>query len=131
MPEADWSPYFWTPAGATEEIEIQLFSITLCRPHALYGEFFTRQGWDVLAAGHIGAFDYFGGVPTEVRYDRMSQVFRRGTTRPTAQHADLAAFYGFAIVPFPTRRSRTNGVVERGFSYVSSSFFHTADAATL
>jgi transposase len=129
--QADWSPYFWTPAGATEEIEIQLCSIVLCRPHVLYGEFFARQGWDVLAAGHIRAFDYFGGVPSEIRYDRMSQVFRRGTTRPTAAHADFAAYYGFSLVPIPTGRSRTNGRVERGFSYVTTSFFHTADAATL
>lgn len=129
--QADWSPYFWTPAGAREEIEIQLFSIVLCRPHVLYAEFFPRQGWDVLAAGHVGAFDYFGGVPAEIRYDRTSQVFRRGTTRPAAHHADFAAYYGFAIVSIPTGRSRTNGVVERGFSYVTTSFFRTADAATL
>jgi hypothetical protein len=28
--QADWSPFFWTPSGQTQEIEIQLFGIVTC-----------------------------------------------------------------------------------------------------
>lgn len=33
--QADWSPFFWTPAGSTVEVEVQLFAIQLCRPQLL------------------------------------------------------------------------------------------------
>jgi transposase len=129
--QADWSPFFWTPAGATKEVEIQLFAIELCRPRYAYAQFFERQSWAHLAAGHIDAFDYFGAVPSEIRYDRTAQVFKPKTAQPNASFADFAAYCGFALVPCPTGRSRTKGIIERLFSYVATSFFPTADAASL
>jgi transposase len=129
--QADWSPFFWTPAGQSHEIEIQLFGIVLCRPHFCYGEFFERQSWAHLAAGHLSAFDYIAGTPTEIRYDRTSQVFKKGTTEPNAHFGDFAAYCGFAIIPSPKGRSRTNGVIERFFGFVATSFFPTVDAASL
>jgi transposase len=97
--QADWSPLFWTPAGSTVEVEVQLFAIQLCRPKVVYAEFFERQSWAHLAAGHLAAFDYFGGVPTEVRYDRTAQVFRPRSSEPTPAFADFAGYYGFKLVP--------------------------------
>jgi transposase len=91
--QADWSPFYWTPAGSTVEVEVQLFAIQLCRPQLLYAAFFERQSWAHLAAGHLAAFDYFAGVPTEVRYDRTTQVFRPRSTEPTPAFADFAGYY--------------------------------------
>jgi transposase len=129
--QADWSPFFWTPAGSTVEVEVQLFAIQLCRPQLLYAEFFERQSWAHLAAGHVAAFDYFGAVPTEVRYDRTTQVFRPRSTEPASAFADFAGYYGFKLVPCVAGRSRSKGQIERAFRYVATSFFPTADAATL
>jgi transposase len=129
--QADWSPFFWTPAGSTVEVEVQLFAIQLCRPKVVYAEFFERQSWAHLAAGHLAAFDYFGGVPTEVRYDRTAQVFRPRSTEPTPAFADFAGYYGFKLVPCVAGRARSKGQIERAFRYVATSFFPTADAATL
>lgn len=129
--QADWSPYFWTPSGSSSEIEVQLFGIELSRPRVIYAEFFERQGWAHLALGHEHAFDYFGATPTSIRYDRTTQVFRAGSDEPTAQWADFAAHHGFAVVPCPKGRGRSKGQIERAFSYVDTSFFATADAATL
>ena len=129
--QADWSPFYWTPAGSTVEIEVQLFAIQLCRPQLLFAAFFERQSWAHLAAGHLAAFDYFAGVPTEVRYDRTTQVFRPRSTEPTPAFADFAAYYGFKLVPCVAGRSRSKGQIERAFRYVATSFFPTADAATL
>jgi hypothetical protein len=113
------------------EVEVQLFAIQLCRPQLLYACFFERQSWAHLAAGHLAAFDYFAGVPTEVRYDRTAQVFRPGSSEPTPAFADFAAYYGFKLVPCVVGRSRSKGQIERAFRYVATSFFATADAATL
>jgi transposase len=129
--QADWSPFYWTPAGSAVEVEVQLFAIQLCRPQLLFAEFFERQSWAHLAAGHVAAFDYFAGVPTEVRYDRTAQVFRARSTEPTPAFADFAAYYGFKLVPCVVGRSRSKGQIERAFRYVATSFFATADAATL
>jgi hypothetical protein len=70
-------------------------------------------------------------VPTEVRYDRTTQVFRPRSTEPTPAFADFAAYYGFRLVPCVVGRSRSKGQIERAFRYVATSFFATADAATL
>lgn len=129
--QADWSPFFWTPAGRDEEVKIQLLGIELCRPRVLYAEFVERVTWAHLAWVHIAAFDYFGGTPTQIRYDRAPQLFRPGTTQPTAAFADFAAYYGFKPVAIPRGRPRTNGQIERCFGYVATSFFQTAEAATL
>ncbi len=129
--QADWSPFFWTPAGSTVEVEVQLFAIQLCGPQLLFACFFERQSWAHLAAGHVAAFDYFAGVPTEVRYDRTAQVFRPRSTEPAPAFADFAAYYGFKLVPCVVGRSRSKGQIERAFRYVATSFFPTADAATL
>jgi transposase len=129
--QADWSPFSWTPAGSAVEVEVQLFAIQLCRPQLLFAEFFERQSWAHLAAGHVAAFDYFAGVPTEVGYDRTAQVFRARSTEPTPAFADFAASYGFKLVPCVVGRSRSKGQIERAFRYVATWFFATADAATL
>jgi transposase len=52
--QADWWPFYWTPTGSAVEVEVQLFAIQLCRPQLLYAEFFERQSWAHLAAGHVG-----------------------------------------------------------------------------
>jgi transposase len=129
--QADWSPFFWTPAGSAVEVEVQLFAIELCRPQLLYAEFFERQSWAHLAAGHVAAFDYFAAVPTEVRYDRTAQVFRPRSTEPAPAFADFAGYYGFKLVPCVAGRSRSKGQIERAFRYVATSFFPTVDAVTL
>ena len=129
--QADWSPFYWTPSGHDVEVKIELFAIELCRSHMVYARFFERQSFAHLAAGHIDAFDYFSGTPKEIRYDRTSQVFRKGSDEPTAQFADFAAYYGLKAIPCVPGRSRSKGQIERVFLYVATSFFHTVDAATL
>jgi transposase len=129
--QADWSPFFFTPSGSSQELEIQLFAIELCRPRFAFAQFFERQSGAHLAAGHIDAFDYFGAVPSEIRYDRTAQVFKAKTTQPNASFADFAAYYGFSVVPCVTGRSRSKGIIERLYSYVATSFFPTVDAASL
>jgi len=129
--QADWSPFYWTPAGSTVEVEVQLFAIQLCHPKLLFACFLERQSWAHLAAGHLAAFDYFAGVPTEVRYDRTTQVFRPRSTEPTPAFADFAGYYGFRLVPCVAGWSRSKGQIERAFRYVATSFLATADAATL
>jgi hypothetical protein len=74
---------------------------------------------------------HINGVPTEVRYDRTTQVFRPRSTEPAPAFADFAAYYGFRLVPCVAGRSRSKGQIERAFRYVTTSFFATADAATL
>jgi hypothetical protein len=79
----------------------------------------------------VAAFDYFGAVATEVRYDRTAQVFRPRSTEPAPAFADFAGYDGFKLVPCVVGRSRSKGQIERAFRYVATSFFATADAATL
>jgi hypothetical protein len=48
--QADWSPFYWTPAAATQKLEIQLFGLELCRARFAFAQFFERQSWAHLAA---------------------------------------------------------------------------------
>ena len=67
---------------------------------------------------HLRAFRHFGGVPSEILYDRTKTVVRRhvGRGQETPLHQEalaMAAHYGFAIRLAAPRRPESKGRVER------------------
>jgi transposase len=70
-------------------------------------------------------------VPSEIRYDHTTQVFRPGTDEPAPAFGDFAGYHGFRLVACVAGRARSKEQTERTFSYVDTSFFATAEAASL
>ena len=55
--------------------KLYLFSMILGYSRKIYTEFIEQCDMVNFLDCHIHAFDYFGGVPTEILYDRMKNVY--------------------------------------------------------
>ena len=55
--------------------KLYLFSMILGYSRKLYGEFIERCDLPTFLDCHIRAFEHFGGIPAEILYDRMRNVF--------------------------------------------------------
>ena len=105
-------------------VDVYAFVMVLCFSRMLYLEFVTSMAVPSLVAGHLRAFDYFGGWPRELLYDNMKQVRRcpgsDGEWNPL--FLDFAYHYGLTPRVCRVRRPRTKGKVERSIRYVKDNF---------
>lgn len=75
---------------------------------------------------HIAAFDYFGGVPQEILYDRMRNVFVRvtgGKAQFTQGLMTMATHYGFVPRVAPAYAAWVKGKVENPINFVREGFW--------
>lgn len=103
------------------------FAFTLGYSRASYLEFSDTQALAALLRCHEHAFQYLGGVPEEVLYDRMKTVWLRDDHRgdPVFHPGllDFAAHYGYRPRLCRPRRPQTKGKVENGVGYVRKNFW--------
>jgi len=103
-----------------------LFSMVLGYSRQLYGEYLTRCDMVSFLEAHQRAFASFGGVPAEVLYDRMRNVFLRklaGKAEFTQGLLTLADHYGFAPRVAPAYSPWVKGKVERPMDFVREGFW--------
>ena len=117
-------------AGATAEVinpetgevhEAQIFVATLGASSYTFAEATWSQGLPNWIGSHVRAFDFFGGVPTQVVPDNLkSAVIKACIYDPEVNrtYADLAAHYGTAIVPARPAKPRDKAKVEVGVQVV-------------
>lgn len=75
---------------------------------------------------HQRAFAYFGGVPAEILYDRMRNVFIRklaGKTQFTQSLMTLADHHGFVPEVAPAYSPWVKGKVERPMDFIREGFW--------
>jgi len=105
------------------------FVSTLGYSRLLWVRFVTDQQFDTLRTCHIGAFEYFGGVPREILYDNMKTVIQTRNAYGAGLHRfhpafwDFAKTYGFTPRVCQPYRAQTKGKVERSIRYLRESFF--------
>ena len=122
------------PAGG--ERSYYLFSMVLGYSRQLYGEFLTRCDMVSFLEAHQRAFAALGGVPAEVLYDRMRNVFLRqlaGKTEFTQGLLTLAEHYGFSPRVAPAYAPWVKGKVERPMDFLREGFwrgYRFVDVAT-
>jgi transposase len=103
---------------------------TLCYCRASYVRFVTNEKLATLIQCHEEAFDYFGGVPTEVLYDNMKTVILERDTYGAGKHRfnpgmlDFAKHHGFQLKVCRPYRAKTKGKVERFNRYLRYSFYN-------
>jgi len=103
---------------ATGEItEAELFVAVLGASSYTYAEATPSQALPHWIAGHVHAFEYFGGCPRIIVPDNL----RAGVTRAhryepelNRTYAEMAAHYGCAIIPARPRKPRDKAKVEVG-----------------
>jgi transposase len=102
------------------------FSMILGFSRAPYEEFLDRCDMTGFLDAHQRAFAHFGGVPAEILYDRMRNVFIKklaGKTQFTQGLMALADHYGFTPKVAPAYSPWVKGKVERPMGTIREGFW--------
>lgn len=108
------------------EQTLYMFSMVLGFSRATYCEFMSRCDMTSFLNAHQRAFAYFGGVPKEILYDRMRNVFIKklaGKTIFTQGLMTLADHYGFTPEVAPAYCPFVKGKVERPIDFIREGFW--------
>lgn len=131
---------FETPPGHQAQVDFAHFRlpwgsrwalmVVLGYSRLLWVRFVARQDLRTLFDGLEGAFDRFGGVPTELLFDQMRTVVTRddrlagGGLVHNGEFLRFAAHWGFRPRACRPYRAKTKGKVERPIRYLRQSFFY-------
>ena len=106
--------------------KLYLFSMILGYSRELYGEFVERCDLPTFLDCHIRAFEHFGGVPEEILYDRMKNVFIgkfAGKSKFNDTLMGFAIHYGFKPEVAPSYAAWVKGKIERPYSFIREGFW--------
>ena len=107
-------------------LTVQLFVGRLCFSKIPFLTASPNQQQEALFEGHEKAFDFFGGVPHTVWYDRMSQAVRKALPghRPEEQEAFIAfrSHYLFESRFCNPREAHEKGLVENLVGYARRNY---------
>jgi transposase len=108
------------------EKKLYLFSMVLGFSRGKYAEYLTRCDMESFLDAHQRAFAYIGGVPAEILYDRMRNVFIRklaGKAQFTQALMTVADHYGFVPEVCPAYSPWVKGKVERPMDTIREGFW--------
>ena len=123
-----------------------LFAMVLGYSRRLFARLLERCDLPSFLEAHLDGFDFFGGVPREVLYDRMRNVYIRtlcqtpgpdglwrGVGKPlfTQSLMTLAVHTGFTPVVAPAYAPWVKGKVERPMDFVRESWWRGYDFVAL
>lgn len=131
MAESDWSPYELTFTRSGKR-KIQLFSYVLSHSKRKFYQAFDSYDLHALMAGHVEAFDRFGGAAACCKYDGQAAVARWEGNQPIYNPRFLAFCAHYEMRPWAQRGNpnrRPN--VERGFWTHEQSFLVAREFADL
>ena len=103
-----------------------LFAMILGYSRKLYAELVPRCDLPTFLDCHIRAFEAFGGVPGEILYDRMKNVYLgrlAGKDRLNDTLLSFSAHYVFRPLVAPAYAPWVKGKVERPFHFVRENFW--------
>jgi transposase len=123
--QVDWGHFGKVPIGDALR-PLMAFVMVLSWSRRIFVRFFFNQRMESFLAGHVAAFDAFGGVPRVLLYDNLKSAVleRRGDAirfHPTL--LSLAGHYRFEPRPVAVARGNEKGRVERAIRYMRTSFF--------
>jgi len=103
-----------------------LFSMILGYSRKMYAELIERCDLPSFLDCHIHAFEYFGGVPEQILYDRMKNVFIgkiAGKNKFNDTLVGFALHYGFKPEVAPAYAAWVKGKVERPYDFIREGFW--------
>ena len=106
--------------------KLYLFSMILGYSRKIYGELIERCDLPTFLDCHMRAFKFFGGVPEEILYDRMRNVFLgkiAGKSKFNDTLIGFALHYGFKPEVAPSYAAWVKGKVERPYSFIREGFW--------
>ena len=109
-----------------EQITVQLFLMRLCYSRRLFVMAFPHQKREAFFAGHVAAFDHFGGIPQRLTYDNLKTAVKKvllGSARE--EQESFVAFrshYLFESHYCTPGAGNEKGRVEDGVGYARRNF---------
>lgn len=103
-----------------------LFAMILGYSREAYYEFVLKCDMERFLDCHIHAFEHFGGVPTEILYNRMKNVLIRQLAGKLEWNRNFYSFclhYRFNPLAAPPYAAWVKGKVERPLHYVRENFW--------
>jgi len=105
---------------------VYIFCMALPYSDAIFAKAYPTEGFEAVADGHVSAYDFFKGVPTEHLYDNPSTlikaVFTDGRRGYTDNFLNLRSHYVFESRFCNVGRPNEKGVVENLVKYTRSNF---------
>lgn len=123
--QVDWGEFVLIMPDGTIR-KLYLFAMILGYSRMLYAELVERCDLTTFLDCHIHAFEYFGGVPCEILYDRMKNVFIRklaGKAIFNSSLVSLGLHYGFRSIVSPAYAPWVKGKVERPMAFIREGFW--------
>jgi|TARA_B100001971_G_C18241186_1_gene571040 transposase len=106
--------------------KIAFFAMSLPYSDAFFVMAFDRECTETFWEGHVRAFEFFGGVPTRIRYDNsrvmVSKILENRNRRLTDGFLKLKSHYLFDHQFCRIRRGNEKGVVEGVVGYARRNF---------
>jgi transposase len=112
------------PDGAVKKL--YLFMMVLGYSRMIYGELMERCNMLHFLDAHLRAFAYFGGVPAEIIYDRMRNVYIKkvsNKTKFTQGLSTVADHYLFKPEVAPAYSPWVKGKCERPYNFIREGFW--------
>ena len=106
--------------------KLYLFSMILGYSRKIYAELIEHCDMVTFLDCHIRAFKYFGGVPGQILYDRMRNVYIGEVVGRRKFNDTLMGFafhYGFKPEVTPAGAAWVKGKVERPYSFIREGFW--------
>ena len=103
-----------------------MFAMVLGYSRGMYCEYLEKCDMTSFLDAHQRAFHYLGGVPSDILYDRMRNVFIRkvlGKSEFTQGLMTLANHYGFTPEVAPAYSPWVKGKVERPMDFIREGFW--------
>jgi transposase len=123
--QVDWAHFGRVMIGKANR-QLVAFVMVLSYSRRIYLRFFYGMGMSNFLAGHVGAFEAFGGVPRVLLYDNLkSAVTERvgDAIRFNPTLLAMAGHYRFEPRPVAPARGNEKGRVERAIQYTRHAFF--------
>lgn len=106
--------------------KLYLFAMILGYSRKMYAELIERCDLPNFLDCHIHAFEYFGGVPEQILYDRMKNVYIgeiAGKKKFNDALMGFALHYGFKPEVAPAYAAWVKGKIERPYSFIREGFW--------
>jgi transposase len=111
---------------AGQRFQAAFFVLTLPYCGARFAAAYPRECTETFHAGHVAAFNFFGGVPTRISYDNSKIAVAKHTgphdREVTAEFCRLQSHFLFGAHFCRVRQAQEKGHVENGVGYVRRNF---------
>lgn len=123
--QVDWGHFSHLEVDGAKR-PLMAFVMVLSWSRHIFLRFYLNQRMESFLRGHVGAFEFFNGVPKVLLFDNLKSAVleRQGDAirfHPTL--LDLSAHYHFEARPVAVARGNEKGRVERAIRYIRDNFF--------